>query len=175
MPSTLLGALQDFQEETAVRIVPAERAVLLLGVSRAVRAAMERVRPVARVTAKRGQGIDEVEDGLRAMSPFFRVTALDLSFLRIGADGTGRLAAVLGQCPSLAHLHLDYNGIGDEGAGWLTKVLGHCPSLTRLDLGFAGSGADGAERLAETVSIRTLTDKGLCEHERVRSKCKVVP
>ena len=48
---------------------------------------MERVRPAARVRAKRGQGIDQVEGGLRAMAQWCRITALDLSFLSIGAEG----------------------------------------------------------------------------------------
>ena len=56
---TLLGALQNMQEEVAVRMVPAGRTVMLLSVSRAARAAMQRVRPAARVRAKRGQATEQ--------------------------------------------------------------------------------------------------------------------
>jgi Ran GTPase-activating protein (RanGAP) involved in mRNA processing and transport len=60
------------------------------------------------------------------------ITVIDLSQAKIGAEGTGRLAAVLRQCSSLAHLDLCRNRIGDEGAGRLAAVLGPCASL---DLG----------------------------------------
>ena len=84
-PIGLLGALQDIEEEMAGRIVPAERAVLLLSVSRAFRAAMKRVRPPAQVKAKRGLRICSriVDSGLRSIAHWCRVTALDLSSLSI--------------------------------------------------------------------------------------------
>jgi hypothetical protein len=93
-------------KEMAGRIIPAERAVLLLSVSREVREAVESVRPAAQVKAKRGQGMETVESGLSALSRWCRITALDLSSLSIEAEGAGRLAAVLGQCTSLARLNL---------------------------------------------------------------------
>jgi len=66
-----------------------------------------------------------------------------------GSELKGRgLAAVLGQCASLAHLDLGWNGIGDEGAGRLAAVLGQCASLAHLDLRGNGIGAEGAGRLA---------------------------
>ena len=55
---------------------------------------------------------------------------LDLHGNEIGDEGAGRLAAVLGQCASLAHLNLHANGIGAEGAGRLAAVAKRCPSLT---------------------------------------------
>ena len=59
---------------------------------------------------------------------------LNLRWNKIGAEGAGRLVAVLGQCASLAHLDLSWNGIGAEGAGRLAAVLAamaeRCPSLT---------------------------------------------
>ena len=51
-PSALLDALQDVEEAAATRMVPAERAVLLLNVPRVP---MERVRPAAWVVALLGQ------------------------------------------------------------------------------------------------------------------------
>ena len=45
---------------------------------------------------------------------------LSLSDNQIGAEGAGRLAGVLGQCSSLAHLDLSYNGVGDEGRALLS-------------------------------------------------------
>ena len=62
----------------------------------------------------------------------------------MGAEGVGRLAAVLGQCRSIAHLDLSYNGIGAEGAGLLAVVLGQCPLIAYLDLGHNDIGAEDA-------------------------------
>jgi hypothetical protein len=61
---------------------------------------------------------------------------LNLGYNIIAAEGAGQLAAVLGQCPSLAHLNLrvNVNCIRDEGAGQLAAVLGQYRSLTHLDL-----------------------------------------
>ena len=97
--NVLLGALQEMQEEVARRIVPAERAVLLLSVSRTMREAIKRLRPAARVKvkAKGGQTIERVEGGLPTMSLWLLVTTLDLSFRSIEDEGAGRLAAMLGQ------------------------------------------------------------------------------
>jgi len=64
------------------------------------------------------------------MSPWCRVTALDLSSLQIQAQGAGRLAAVLGPCPSLAHLGLGDNYIGAEVKRRLQAAS--LPSLTLL-------------------------------------------
>ena len=72
---------------------------------------------------------------------------LDLGRNEIGAEGAGLLAPVLPQCPSLAHLHLGYNNIGAEGAGRLAAVLPRCPSLAHLDLGDNQIGAEGARGL----------------------------
>ena len=55
-------------------MVPAERAVMLLSVSRAMSKAIKRVRPAARVMAKRGQAIERVEGGLPTMSQWLLVT-----------------------------------------------------------------------------------------------------
>ena len=147
----LLGALQEMPEEVARRIVPAERAVMLLSVSRAMREAIKRVRPVARVKVKMLQTMERVEGGLPAMSQWLLVTTLDLSFLRIEYEGAERLAAVLGQCPSLAHLNLGENGIGAEGAGRLAAVLGQCPSLAHLGLSYNDIGDEGLGRLAAVL------------------------
>ena len=61
----------------------------------------------------------------------------------------GRLAAVLGQCPSLAHLKLVDNSIGDEGAGRLAAV--QCPSFVSTVLHGNPIGDEGAGRLAAVV------------------------
>jgi len=46
------------------------------------------------------------------------IAAVDLSAVSIEAEGAGRLAAMLGQCPSLTHLDLGGNDIGDEGVNY---------------------------------------------------------
>ena len=83
---------------------------------------------------------------------------LDLRASGIGAEEAGKLAAVLGQCASLAHLDLCGNSIGDEGVGKLAAVLGQCASLAHLDLGWNEIGAEGAGRLAAVAkSCPSLT------------------
>ena len=108
---------------------------------------MERVKPPAMIKVKENQGMERVAEGIREMTRWARITAIDLAECKIKAEGAGRLAAVLEQCPSLAHLDLRGNSIGDEGAGRLAAVLGQCSSLAHLDLGGNSIGAEGAGRL----------------------------
>ena len=49
----LLSALEDFPMELMQRLIPADRAIMLGMVSKKVRAAMGRVKPAARVKARR--------------------------------------------------------------------------------------------------------------------------
>ena len=88
--------------------------------------------------------ISMLERGVGKLQEWCRVTALDLSAIKIGGEGAGLLAAVLPRCPSLAHLHLGWNRIGNEGAGLLAAVLPECPSLAHLHLGCNGIGAEDA-------------------------------
>ena len=64
--------------------------------------------------------------------PLDRRVLINTEFIiiRIGDEGAGRLAAVLGQCASLDHLNLGGNGIGAEGAGRLAALAEHCPSIS---------------------------------------------
>ena len=117
------------EEELARRVMPAERAVMMRQVSKTVRTAMGRVKPPAMIKVKKNQGMERVAEGLREMTRWARITAIDLADCEIKAEGAGRLAAVLGQCSSLAHLYLDSNGIEDEGAGRLDALAQQCPSL----------------------------------------------
>ena len=55
---------------------------------------------------------------------------------------------MLGECLSLATLHLGGNDIGAAGAGSLAGMLGQCSSLVTLVLAFNDIGHKGAERLA---------------------------
>ena len=105
------------EEELAIRVIPEERSVMLLQVSKTMRTAMHRVRPPAMITVKQGQRTESVKNAMLNLMKWCRITAIDLSYTSIKADGVGRLAAVLGQCASLAHLGLRMNGIGAEGAG----------------------------------------------------------
>ena len=135
-PSELARALEVVEVEVARRIVPAERAVMLRRVSRSMRAAMEVIKPAGVIRVKRGQGEEEVTASLVRMMQWCRITALNLSGTgwRLGREGMERLAAVLGQCASLAHLNLRGNSLGAEGAGRLAAVLPQCASLAHLDL-----------------------------------------
>ena len=109
---------------------------------------MHRVRPPAMIKVKQGQRTESVKKAILDMMKWCRITAINLSNATIRAEWAGGLAAVLGQCASLAHLDLGDNVIGDEGAGRLAAVLGQCASLAHLDLGGNGIGSEGAERLA---------------------------
>ena len=104
--SALVRALEAVEKELARRVIPGERSVMLRQVSRPMRAAMERVRPPALIKVKRGQRAQTVERGMLDMTQWGRITAIVLSNVEIGAAGAARLAAVLGQCPSLVHLDL---------------------------------------------------------------------
>ena len=92
---------------------------------------------------------------------------MDLGQNEIGAEGAGRLAAVLGQCASLVHLDLAGNEIGAEGAGRLAAVLGQCASLAHLDLGWNEIGDEGAGRLALVLGqCASLAHLNLSENGR---------
>ena len=69
----------------------------------------------------------------------------------IGSEGAGRLAGMLGQCSSLAVLHLRSNDMAAEGAGRLAGVLGQCCSLLVLNIGYNCIEAEGAGRLVEVL------------------------
>ena len=126
-PSALvMRALETMEEELAIRVIPEERSVMLLQVSKTMRTAMQRVSPPAMITVKQGQTFltESVQSALLDMMKWCRITAINLSNAPIGAEGAGGLAAVLAQCASLAHLDLRGNRIRDEGAGRLAAVLG---------------------------------------------------
>ena len=127
-------ALETMEEELAIRVIPEERSVMLLQVSKTMRTAMQRVSPPAMIKVKKGHFFTEsVKNAILDMMKWCRITAINLSNATIGAEGAGGLAAVLGQCASLAHLDLGWNEIGAEGAGRLAAVLGQCASLAHLD------------------------------------------
>ena len=123
------------EEELAIRVIPEERSVMLLQVSKTMRTAMHRVRPPAIIKVKQGQRTESVKKAILDMMKWCRITAIHIFNANMKAAGVGRLAPVLGQCASLAHLDLCENRIGDEGAGRLAPVLGQCASLAHLDLG----------------------------------------
>ena len=140
-----LRAMETTEEELAIRLIPQERSVMLLQVSKTMRTAMQRVSPPAMIKVKRGQRPESVKNAMLNMMKWCRITAIDLSYTSIKV---GRLAAMPGQCASLAHLDLAGNGIGAEGAGKLAAVLAQCASLAHLHLSENGIGAEGAGRLA---------------------------
>ena len=135
--SALVRVLETMEEELAIRVIPEERSVMLLQVSKTMRTAMQRVSPPAMIKVKKGQRPETLKHAMLNMMKWCRITAIDRFNANIKAHGVGRLAAVLGQCASLAHLDLGGNEIGHEGAGrlWLAAVLGQCASLAHLDLG----------------------------------------
>ena len=144
-------ALESVPEELWARgvLCPAERVVMLGATSRRVRALLERMqrRVPAAVRVRTDVSMESVAGGLPNLLAGCSVVRLDLSSCEIGAEGAGSLAGVLGQCSSLAELHLGYNSIGAEGAGRLAGVLGQCSSLAELDLRYNSIGDDGIAML----------------------------
>ena len=97
-PSALVMALETMEEELAIRLIPAGMTLMLLQVSKTMRTAMQRVRPPAMIKVKWGQRPERVGNAMLNMMKWCRITAIDLSYAKKGAEGAGRLAAVLGQC-----------------------------------------------------------------------------
>jgi Ran GTPase-activating protein (RanGAP) involved in mRNA processing and transport len=85
---------------------------------------------------------------ITALTANCRITTLELPRCVMNGQDAERLAAVLGQCPALAHLDLSKNRIRETGAESLARVLGQCPALAHLNLGSNDIGAVGAESLA---------------------------
>ena len=103
-----MTALETMEEELAIRLIPQERSVMLLQVSKTMRTAMQRVSPPAMIKVKKGQTFltESLKNAILDMMKRCRITAIDLSNAIIRAEGAGRLVAVLGQCASLGHLSL---------------------------------------------------------------------
>ena len=108
----------------------------------------------------KGVGGDGLADAQRAgscsttghMAPGFQRRARAARSINMGVEvtheGARSLAAVLGQCSSLATLNLRGNMIKAQGARSLASVLGQCSSLATLDLGGNDIRAEGARSLA---------------------------
>ena len=79
---------------------------------------------------------------------------LDLSGVALrAADVQKSLEQVLGQYSSwFSHLTLSWNAIGDEGAGRLAGVLGQCSSLAHLDLSDHGIREEGRALLSAATA-----------------------
>ena len=151
--AALVTALETIEPRFAIRVIPEERSVMLLQVSKTMRTAMEHVRPPAMIKVKKGQTIltESIQNAMLDMMKWCSITTINLSNATIRAEGVGGLASVLGRCASLAHLDLCANRIGDEGAGMLAAVLGQCASLAHLDLRVNEIGDEGAGRLAAVL------------------------
>ena len=148
----LTRGLQTLPEDLWARsgMCPAESAVMLAATSKQVRGLLGRLqrRLPAAVQVRRGMSMESVAGGLPRLLAWCSVVRLDARGLRMGAGGVRMLAAVLGQCASLATLDLGGNDIGAEGAGSLAQVLGQCSALATLNLGGNDLGTEGAWSLA---------------------------
>ena len=98
--SALERALGTMEEELAIRLIPAGMTLMLLQVSKTMRTAMQRVSPPAMIKVKKGQRPESVTNAMLNMMKWCRITALDLSYTNINADGMGRLAAMCITCSS---------------------------------------------------------------------------
>ena len=69
------------EEELAIRVIPEERSVMLLQVSKTMRTAMHRVRPPAMIKVKQGQRTESVKNAMLNMMKILlkwcRITAID--------------------------------------------------------------------------------------------------
>jgi Ran GTPase-activating protein (RanGAP) involved in mRNA processing and transport len=92
-----------------------------------------------------------------------RITTLELPDCDMKGQDTERLAEVLTQCPSLAHLDLSVNVIGTSGAERLAGVLGQCRVLAHLNIGGNWIGDAGVERLAGVLPA-ALAHLDLCNN-----------
>ena len=97
--SALLQALQAIPQELARMILPGARACMLREVSKALKKAVENARPAVPIKVKRVTPVVRFEEGLVNLLRWCFIAAVDLSAVSIGAEGAGRLAAVLGQVP----------------------------------------------------------------------------
>ena len=116
----------------------------------------------------KGVGGDGLADAQRAgscsttghMAPGFQRRARAARSINMGVEvtheGARSLAAVLGQCSSLARLDLRGNMIKAQGARSLASVLGQCSSLAMLDLGGNNIRAEGARGLALVLGKSSL-------------------
>ena len=87
--SALVRALETMEEELAIRVIPEERAVMLLQVSKTMRTAMRRVSPPAMIKVRQGQRPESVKNAILNMMKWCRITAIaiDLSDEDIQAKG----------------------------------------------------------------------------------------
>ena len=65
--SALVRALETMEEGLAIRVIPEERSVMLLQVSKTMRTAMEHVSPPAMIKVKRGQRPESLENAMLNM------------------------------------------------------------------------------------------------------------
>ena len=89
--SALVRALETMEEELAIRVIPEERSVMLLQVSKTMRTAMQRVSPPAMIKVKRGQRPESVGNAMLNMMKWCRITAIDLSYTTLHLTGWGGL------------------------------------------------------------------------------------
>ncbi|MGB1593538.1 MAG: hypothetical protein ACPIOQ_12370 [Promethearchaeia archaeon] len=132
----------------SLRVLQAERTVMLRATSKRTRHAVDLLRPPAVISVKRMWrntcGAYEAV-GLQQLLvlPWCCITSLGLNRCVIRAAGAAGLAQVLEQecAASLARLDLRENWIGDEGVTTVAHVLGDCCRLTQLDRAIIASKA----------------------------------
>ena len=136
--------------DVAMELIPAKRGMMMLRVSKGTRTAMMAAQPPAVIQVKADQDPTNVLDAIPRVMEWCKITSIDLSKMKMPTKKAEKLAEVIGECSSLAHLNLNGNEIGAEGAERLAAVLGKCASLAHLDLGSNEIG-DGAGRLAAVL------------------------
>ena len=109
----LARALEDFPADLWAQIFPPQRTIMLAATSKIIRRHLEQLRRrvPALVQVKRVEGL---EAGLPRLLTRMNITELKVQNLRLGPDGMGWLAGVLGHCVALARLDLRGNEVGAE-------------------------------------------------------------
>ena len=126
-------AVEAIPDELWARLVPAEKAMTLRLTSKTVLKAIDKLILPASIRLKHvfpnGDGLEERMLPVRAR---YRIVALNVADCQLGAQGAGKLAAILTQ--TITRLSLTRNSIGPQGANKLGRVLPQLARLSRLDL-----------------------------------------
>ena len=151
------------EEELAIRVIPAERSVMLLQVSKEMRTAMQRVSPLAMIKVKKGQLLERKtiltvqhvatslkqlvgKQNFKCMTELvsaYCFPAINKTFLTKSVQSA--MLDMMKWCRITA-IDLTNTKIRAEGAGGLAVVLGQCASLAHLDLRGNRIGDEGAGR-----------------------------
>ena len=142
--------------DLAHHVIPEERGMMMMRVSKDVRGAMTEKKIPVRIKVC-DRGYLAIMEGLEHTSQRANIVVLDFSGVHILKQGAHMLAGILHNCPELVRINLDGNHVGAEGVGSLAGVLGQCRLLTHLNIEGNWIGAKGAGSLVQRGASLTNT------------------